>query len=324
MIGTRDHSRSRARQVEAVLVGQPQIQQHHLGARLVASATASAARARLAELGSRATSATRAGTAASAARPRRPDQRARCAHGGVQCSACGHDGVMGTIGLSPVRRRQSASRRAPGNAPRRLGARGARQVELDRQHDHRDARVLQAALDQQRRLVVEHPVPERVLREDDLTGDHDDLRVPRTRPTASCSASTATSVPTRRRWSRGSPSASRNVRIREALRVRSSSAGISVGALEHVRVDDRDATNTTPWKCPGNMREQRQQRVPSQPAVAAHQQHRDRSPGSRSRRRARRPDSVQSAGVSAAPGSLRASAAPRRARGGRPPGSSGA
>src|SRR5713226_5255044 len=54
------------------------------------------------------------------------------------------------------------------------------QIEAHGDHDHRHADVLQALLDQERRLVVEHAAEEGVFLEDELPGDDEGLRVLRT------------------------------------------------------------------------------------------------------------------------------------------------
>ena len=58
--------------------------------------------------------------------------------------------------------------------------------------------------------------------------------------------------------------------------MRSSSAGISLRALEHVGVDDRDADEHDALEMPGEHPQQREQRVPAEAAVAADEQDGDR------------------------------------------------
>ncbi len=79
-----------------------------------------------------------------------------------------------------VRVREWRAAEAPGRGAGGQGgaiALGGAQVELYRQHDHRDALVLQAALDQKRGLVVERAVPGGVFLEDDLARDDERFRV---------------------------------------------------------------------------------------------------------------------------------------------------
>src|SRR5262249_14684415 len=72
--------------------------------------------------------------------------------------------------LGDARSRQSRKKPLPQSA--------FAQVELDGQHDHGNAGVLQATLDQEGAFVVQRAVPQRVFLEDDLPGDNQRFWIP--------------------------------------------------------------------------------------------------------------------------------------------------
>src|SRR5262249_18271646 len=77
---------------------------------------------------------------------------------------CWRADARGLWGTATLRRRGVLARRT--------------QVELHGEHDHRNSRVLKPPLNEERRLVVEQPVPRCVFLEDDLTGHDEALREP--------------------------------------------------------------------------------------------------------------------------------------------------
>ena len=130
------------------------------------------------------------------------------------------------------------------------------QIQPHRQHDHRHARVLEPPLDLKRRLVVEHAPEARVLVEDELPGDEERLRVlpdqlearasrPRRRPRCPSRARLGGEAERRRE---------RVVLARAPRCVRFSSSWTSPMPLKLPESTTATEQNTTPLKCPGNMR----------------------------------------------------------------------
>ena len=170
-------------------------------------------------------------------------------------------GLRPASGTAPARR--SLRRHLTPRPPARPHSRddrvvAARRLEVQphRDDDHRDADVLEAPLDQERRLVVEDVGPDRVGLEDELPRDDEPARVVLAELRRRASRPRRGPRCRRRRRSsregRGSPRSGRS--SSRLSFVRSMSASTSSSPLNAPVSTTAMLTKTTPLKCPGNIR----------------------------------------------------------------------
>ena len=140
------------------------------------------------------------------------------------------------------------------------------------------ARVLQPPLDHERRLVVEDARDERVLVEDELTGDEEALRVLLDQLRRDLLGLDGDLDARRERAARpGSPShAAYRTYLSSAVLRPSLELVHLADALEDARVDDRDRAEDDALEVPREHAQEGEQRVPPEAAVAADEEDRHR------------------------------------------------